>query len=175
MENSWLKQNSANIITSTRIIGTFVMLFLPTLSVPFLVVYAYTGFTDVLDGFVARRLKVQSEFGGKLDSASDLFFYITMMLKIFPYLVKYLPAFIMMTIYCIFGFRMILYLLVWMYRRKIVSSHSYYNKATGVLVYLVPFLIKTSIFPYYGGLSCGVAILAAAHDVRLLIAEDHEE
>lgn len=151
------------------------MLFLPTLSVSFLVVYAYTGFTDVLDGFVARKLKIQSEFGGKLDSASDMFFYVTMMLKIFPLLVKYLPVFIMVTIYCIFGFRMILYLLVWMYRRKIVSSHSYLNKATGFVVYFVPFLIKTSIFPYYGGAACGVAILAAAHDVKLLIAEEHED
>ena len=145
------------------------MIFIPTLSVPFLIVYAYTGLSDAVDGFVARKLKITSEFGSKLDTVSDLLFYVTMMLLIFPYLVKYLPGFIMMTIYIIFGFRMILYLLVWMYRRVIMSSHSYFNKATGLMVYLVPFLIKTSIFPYYGGAACGVAILGALHDVKLLI------
>ena len=145
------------------------MIFIPTLSVPFLIVYAYTGLSDAVDGFVARKLKITSEFGSKLDTVSDLLFDVTMMLLIFPYLVKYLPGFIMMTIYIIFGFRMILYLLVWMYRRVIMSSHSYFNKATGLMVYLVPFLIKTSIFPYYGGAACGVAILGALRDVKLLI------
>ena len=169
MDKRWLRRNSANIITCMRIAGTLVFIFLPTLSVPFLIVYGFTGATDVADGFVARKLNIVSAFGSKLDTVSDLLFYVSMMFKILPYLQEYLPGFIMTTIYILFGYRMIIYLLVWMYRRVIMASHSYFNKATGIMVFFVPFLIKTSIFPYYGGAACLLAILGALHDTKMLI------
>lgn len=168
MSKEWFKKNLANIITSTRIIGTVIMAFLPTLSKAFFVVYAYTGFTDVLDGFVARKLGTVSKFGSKLDSASDLIFYITMMLKILPLLIIYLPNWMMMTVYGIFGVRVIIYLYAWLVKHKFQSSHAYLNKATGFLLYFVPFLLKTRYFTFYAGFICAIAAVAAANEILIM-------
>ena len=63
-----------NIITALRIAGTFGLIFTKTFSPVFYIVYFFTGITDFFDGFLARRLKVTSEFGAKLDSIADMFF-----------------------------------------------------------------------------------------------------
>lgn len=171
MDKHWLRQNAANIITCIRILATGVMICLPTLSIPFLAVYAFAGFTDVLDGCVARGLKITSEFGSKLDSISDLIFFLTMMIKIFPLLTTYLPAIVMAAIYAIFGLRILIYVYVGLTRRRLQSSHSIFNKATGFLLYFVPFVIKTSFFHVYASIICGIAFIAAVNEMRLIRKE----
>ena len=71
-------KNIPNFITMLRILGTICLFFVEPFTVAFFVIYSLAGITDVLDGFVARRLKATSEFGAKLDSASDLVFYAAM-------------------------------------------------------------------------------------------------
>ena len=66
--------NAADIITLLRIFGTILLLILKPLSVKFFLVSALTGITDVLDGWVARRLKITDDFGAKIDSVADLLF-----------------------------------------------------------------------------------------------------
>ncbi len=41
----------------------------------FLVIVIIAGISDILDGFLARKLKQQTEYGAKLDSFADLLFY----------------------------------------------------------------------------------------------------
>ena len=64
----------ANIITVSRIFLSLCLFVLSPSSVPFAVLYLLCGVTDVLDGFVARKLHTESEKGGMLDSTADLFF-----------------------------------------------------------------------------------------------------
>ena len=61
-------------------------------STGFYVVYTFGGLTDAVDGTVARKLKLESEFGAKLDSVADLLFYAVMLLKLLPHLIRLLPA-----------------------------------------------------------------------------------
>lgn len=168
MDKKWFRNNLANIITCTRLIGTVIMAFLPTLSMPFFIVYAYTGATDVADGFVARKLGTVSQFGSKLDSISDLTFYLVMMLKILPLLIITLPRGIMLTIYGILAVRLVIYLYAGVYKHRFQASHAYLNKATGFLLYFVPFLLKTKFFSFYAGFVCAIAALAALHETKLL-------
>ena len=65
----------ADMITLLRIAGTILLLFFPALSPAFFILYALTGLTDVLDGWIARRTKTASDFGARLDSVADLLFY----------------------------------------------------------------------------------------------------
>ena len=83
--------------TERRIFSTPNMLSLLRLSlVPVLLVLAASGkadaflqvlaislVTDVLDGYLARRLDQSSEFGAKLDSCGDMFTYGSMILGIY--------------------------------------------------------------------------------------------
>ena len=94
-----IKKNLANMITCIRIISTFVMIFTDDIDAAFYTAYIVAGLSDVVDGFVARKLKITSEIGSKLDSIADLFFFTTMMIKIWPYLVKFLPKFVWFVIW----------------------------------------------------------------------------
>lgn len=82
----------ANCITSARIAGTFLMLFTAPLSLPFFVIYTLCGLSDALDGWVARRRNTITQFGSRLDSVADLFFYIVMVVKILHILWKLVPV-----------------------------------------------------------------------------------
>lgn len=84
MEN--IKKHIPNVVTSLRIVGTFILIFLQPMSAVFLVVYAFSGFSDVVDGYLARKLKAESELGSKLDSAADLLFYAVSLIKLLPLL-----------------------------------------------------------------------------------------
>ena len=63
----------ANIITACRIVCSAVLLFLPALSPAFYTVYLIGGFTDMIDGTIARKMGTESAFGAKLDSAADFY------------------------------------------------------------------------------------------------------
>ena len=57
------KLNAADAFTFCRIAGTLLLVFLRPLSTGFFWVYALTGLTDVLDGWIARKTKTASDFG----------------------------------------------------------------------------------------------------------------
>ena len=53
-------KNIANYITLARIVLTVVLFLLEPFSIPFLIIYGLCGLTDIADGIVARKLKIQS-------------------------------------------------------------------------------------------------------------------
>lgn len=162
---SMIKKNIANIITVTRIIGTIFLLFFKVLSVPFLIAYIYSGFSDVLDGFLARKLDIQSELGRKLDSISDLFFYTVMMIKIWPYLVQSLPGFMWNIIWMIVGIRVCLYVHNQVKRHELLANHTILNKATGVAMFLLPFMLLSKYFLLYAAMVETIAFIAAIYEI----------
>ena len=85
-KNGKIPINPANSMTFLRIIGSFCLLFIPACSAMFLAIYTLAGVTDVLDGWLARKIGTASAWGARLDSIADLFFYAVLFLKIFPIL-----------------------------------------------------------------------------------------
>lgn len=160
-----IKKNIANIITVTRIIGTIILFFTKTLSVPFLVAYIYSGLSDVIDGFLARKLHIESYIGRKLDSISDLFFYTVMMIKIWPFLDKYLPPFMWNIIWIILGIRICLYLYTQIRHHELLANHTIFNKATGVAMFLLPFMLYTDVFIIYAAVVETIAMIAALYEI----------
>lgn len=163
-----LKQNLANIITITRIIGTIIMMFTQVLSTPFYIAYIYSGLSDIIDGYIARKLSIQSNIGRKLDSISDLFFYTTMMIKIWPYLLEYLPTYIWAMIWITLAIRIILYLYIGIRDKSLLSNHTILNKATGVLVFGLPFIIKHKAFVPYCTIVASIALISALYETTLI-------
>jgi CDP-diacylglycerol--glycerol-3-phosphate 3-phosphatidyltransferase len=72
-----------NLISLLRILMVPVLLYLAVSQQPmtFIVVLIFTELTDVLDGYLARRLNVVSEFGAQLDSWGDFFVYTSMVIS----------------------------------------------------------------------------------------------
>lgn len=76
----------ANLITCSRIILSVIMLFFPACSCSFYVCYVFAGFTDMIDGTVARMREEVSEFGTRIDSIADMIFVAASVYKLFPVL-----------------------------------------------------------------------------------------
>ena len=74
----WFFQNLANAITVLGLIGTFWLLVI-AISSPeqlclILIIAGLVGLTDLIDGLVARHLKIKSNFGSALDRLRDKIF-----------------------------------------------------------------------------------------------------
>ena len=145
-----IKKNLANFITLIRIIGAIALIFLEPLSVPFFIVYGICGFSDAIDGLVARKLGTSSQFGAALDSFSDLLFYGVMAAKIFPTLRDCLNVFQWIIIAVPTGLHLIAYIVCMIKFTKFSAIHTYANKLLGVLVYAYPFFFIGKNADVYG-------------------------
>lgn len=163
------RKNFPNFITVTRIIGTICLLFLDAFSRPFYIVYTIAGLSDVLDGWLARRLKVSSELGAKLDSIADLLFYSVMAIKVLPILLQKLPAEIWIAVGIILVLRLCSYLVAaWKYKR-FASLHTYMNKLTGAGVFLIPYTILLPIFIPFCAVLSVIAGIASGEELFIHI------
>ena len=155
----------ADCLTTARMAGTAALAFLRPLSPAFFFVYALTGLTDVLDGWIARATHTASDFGAKLDSAADLLFYAVMLLRVFPALWYLLPKSIWYLVAVIVGVRILAYLTAAAKYHRFAALHTYLNKLTGLAVFLVPFLMVT---PWAEGYCWAVTAVAAAASLEEL-------
>ncbi len=161
-----LKPYIADIITLSRIVGSINLIYMPIDSMEFLIMYTYCGISDALDGFVARKLKIESKLGSVLDSISDLIFYAVMLYKVWPILKQVLPSFFFVLIWTIMGVRLACYMFVLARDKKIASEHFLINKISGLLMFLIPYLVYTKYFVYYAALIIFVTALAAFYEFR---------
>ena len=77
-------KNIANYISISRIIMSIALLIPKIFSITFYIIYIYCGLSDMLDGFLARKYKITSKFGAKIDSIADMIFVFVSILKIIP-------------------------------------------------------------------------------------------
>ena len=170
-----MKKQLANIITLSRLIGTFVLIFLEPLSKEFFLCYLWCGLSDILDGFIARKTNTISKFGSRLDSVSDLFLYTVMMVRIKPELDRIDPAYFWILIYIAVGIRLLCYIVVGIRHHYFISRHTIFNKLSGLLMFFLPASLKLkNPFPY-SVLTLCVGTLAVFIDIFYLIRNKGKE
>lgn len=162
-------KNLPNIISAARIVGTVWLLLMKPLSPLFLVVYALTGISDVLDGAIARKFKTSSELGAKLDSIADLLFYTLILIRIFPIMWVTLPKKIWIAVGAILVVRFVSYGTAAKKYHRFASMHTYMNKFTGLMVFGVPYAIASPIAVPYCWCVCAVAMLASLEELVIHI------
>lgn len=169
MKSSRIKKNIPNLVTSLRIIGTLLLLFVEPLKGQFFVLYMITGITDALDGFIARKLKVSSPFGAKLDSASDLMFYTVLLIKLLPTLwFVLLPQYyIWYVVGIIVALRLFCYGYVAFKYKCFASMHTYLNKLTGLVIFCVPFALLAQDPKPWCWIVVGVAAVATVEELLM--------
>lgn len=74
----------ANIVTSCRVLGSALLLFFPAFSIAFYCLYILCGVSDMIDGTIARKTNSESELGAKIDTAANLAFITSALIKILP-------------------------------------------------------------------------------------------
>ena len=164
MENegkkNWLVRNIPNLITSLRLIGAIIMIFLRGMSVSFFIVYAICGLSDAFDGFIARKTHSESKFGSVLDSICDLVFYSVMAWKIFPTMQKLLSIGNWIVIIVPTALHIIAYIICAIKFRKFSAIHTYANKALGAIVFIFPFSLIGGIPALYNSYIYGFGVIA---------------
>ncbi len=157
-----MKKHLANIITGLRIIGSVVLLFFDVLSFPFYITYLLCGFSDMIDGTVARKAHAVSSFGSKLDTVSDFVFMTVSSIKILP--IINLPIWHWMWIAAIVIIKINNIFCGFVCKRKFVDLHTVLNKITGLLLFLLPFTLQFIEPTYSFAVVCTIATIAAIQE-----------
>lgn len=129
----------ANILTSIRIICGLLILLFPAFSNWYYVLYIIGGFTDAVDGAVARRFGNETKFGAKYDTAADFVFAIAVIVKIVNAL--HFPIWLFIWICVIFAVKTANLAIGFVRYKRFVTVHSVINKVCGVVVFIPPLFI----------------------------------
>ena len=156
----------ANIITSCRILCSLVMLFFPTFSPAFFVLYFLAGFTDMIDGAVARKTNTVSEFGSRLDTIADIVFAVICLIKLLPNLT--ISILLWIWIGAIAVIKVINIIAGFIAQRKFIAAHTIINKITGVILFILPLTLPLIDLNYSGIVICVIATFAALHEGYLI-------
>ncbi len=73
-----------NAISALRFLGAVCLLFFGVESCAFWVIYCVCGISDMVDGYLARKIGCESKTGAMLDSLADLAFVICCCFKLIP-------------------------------------------------------------------------------------------
>lgn len=153
----------ANIVTISRIIFSIILLFIAKESNLFIFLYILCGISDVFDGFIARVLHTENEFGVMFDSVADLIFAVV-------YIVKILPSFSLLSyeyiwIIIIAIVKIVIILFKSIKKQKFYIEHSFFNKLTGVLIFLLPLSVKLINIRYSIIIVCIVATITIINEM----------
>ena len=75
-----------NVISALRIAGSIGLLFCNVTGWPFWTLYALCGISDMVDGWLARKLHAETKAGAILDSVADLSFVACCAIRLLPHL-----------------------------------------------------------------------------------------
>ena len=169
-----------DIFTFFRMVCAVLLPFLTPLSPAFLIIYALSGVSDMLDGFLARKLNQSSNWGAKLDSAADLLLYTIALSLLIPAMREILPGWFWLLVGAALVLRLACYFLSAVKFHRFASEHSLLNKLTSILIFPVPFLFRLgNIFLWYAILVCLVSCCAAVQELGIHIRrparDDNEE
>lgn len=157
----------ANYLTVGRIIGSFLLLGLKPLSLPFFIVYALCGITDMLDGTVARRTGGATKFGAALDSVADFIFIVVMFVAFLPILPW--KFWMLLWVAAIAVLRFLSLAVGYAKYHELAFLHTYANKATGGLMFLLPFFYPLVGLDVTALVVCVVATLSAAEELAITV------
>lgn len=127
------------------------------------------GISDVLDGYLARRYKLETKLGEKLDSLGDAVFCgaILYLLAVHTDILK---AWVLIGIAIVVVFRVANFLITRVRFQTWGVMHTWGNKATGILLYLyLPAALIHNTISLVPGLGlCLIALASAIEEMVVL-------
>lgn len=156
-----------NIITGFRIACSITLLFVKPFSFIFFLLYIAGGMSDILDGFLARKMNITSKLGATLDSIADFLFIMVLLIIIFPYFDWTL--WIICWIVAIIVIRLTSLLMGFLKYHDLAFLHTYGNKMTGFTLFCFPFMYLFWGLDITAILLCSIATLSAFEELIINI------
>ena len=123
-----------NAISALRCLGAVCLLFFRVESCVFWVIYFVCGLSDMVDGYLARKLGCESKTGALLDSLADLVFVVCCCFKLIPALA--FPKWLWIWGGVIVAIKVVNQISALEMYKKCVFPHTVANKVTGVLLFV---------------------------------------
>ena len=158
--------NTANFITSARILCSLALLFCMPLSLPFFVFYAVAGLSDIFDGLIARKTNTATKFGAKLDTFADIVFAAVCLIKLLS--VLDIPVWLYIWIAVIASIKAANIAAGYIRQKEFISVHSVMNKLTGGMLFVFPLTLTWIELRYSAAVICAVATTAAVYEGYLI-------
>ena len=121
----------------------------------------------MIDGTVARKTGAVSNFGAKLDTVSDFVFMAVCVVKLLPKINISVWLWIWIAIIAIV--KVINIVMGFIRRKKLVALHTFLNKITGLLLFLLPLTLQFILPTYSFAVVCTIATIAAIQEGYYII------
>ena len=132
-------------ISILRIAGSISLLFCNVNGWPFWVLYALCGVSDMVDGWLARKLNAETVAGAILDSVSDIVFVICCAIRLLT--VLEIPVWLWIWAGIIVIIKIVNQIMALIYIKRLSFLHTVPNKLTGFLLFLAVPTINWCIIP----------------------------
>ena len=123
-----------NVISALRIAGSFCLLFCDVAGWLFWALYALCGISDMVDGWLARKLHVETKAGAVCDSVSDIVFVACCAIRLLP--VLEIPVWLCIWAGVIVFIKMVNQVSALAVFKRFCFPHTWANKLTGFLLFL---------------------------------------
>ena len=157
-----MTKHIANILTECRAVGSILLLLFPVFSLEFYITYILCGFTDMVDGAIARKTNAVSELGSRLDTVSDFLLIAVSLIKLLP-IIK-ISKWIWVWIAIITIIKICNIISGFVYEKKLVFLHTAMNKITGLLLFFLPLTLSFFELRYSSIVVCIVAMFSAIQE-----------
>ena len=164
-----MTKHIANILTGFRIFGSVLLLFFPAFSLDFYIIYILCGFSDMIDGIIARKTNSTSEFGSRLDTTADFVFVVVSLFKLLPAI--QIPQWLWIWGGVISVIKISNIMWGYIFKKQFISLHTIMNKVTGLLLFLWPLTISFVELKYIAVTVCSVATLSAIQEGFYVISD----
>ena len=128
--------------------------------------YIAAGFSDMIDGAVARRTGTVSELGSRLDTIADIMFTVVCLIKLLPALD--VPAWIYIWTAVIAMIKLFNIAIGYIRQKQFIAVHSVINKVTGGLLFIFPLTVAFIDMKYSAAIVCVIAMIAAIYEGYLI-------
>ena len=164
-----MTKHIANILTGCRIFGSILLLFFPAFSLVFYITYLLCGFSDMVDGTIARKTNSTSKFGSQLDTIADLIFVVISLFKLLPEI--HIPQWLWIWGSVVAVIKISNIICGYVSKNQFIALHTIMNKATGLLLFLLPLTIPFVELKYTAIVVCFIATFSAIQEGFYIITD----
>jgi len=134
-----------NVISILRTVDSIGLLFFDVTGWPFWTFYVLCGFSDLADGWFARKLHAETKAGAILDSVADIVFVACCAIRLFPALK--IPVWLWIWAGMIVIIKMVNQISALVLCKRFCFPHTWANKLTGLLLFLTMPTMFWSMIP----------------------------